>query len=188
MIGKVVLDGTQPIAYSSVINEDKFVAQFNANIKANSQLISNKFTYMENSWNANAENIGTGGPSKKNIQIKILQSRLNTINESGINEFLTNNPTEVYCELGTPYDIDLGIVDTLLSYDEITNIFTDSDLYPVINVKYYRNFIKTIQNLQVNNDTLKNELSNIESRLTALENANTSAVDNNPTVESEVTE
>ena len=58
---------------------------------------------------------------------------------------------------------------------------------PIINVKYYRNFITTIQNLQVNNDTLKNELSNIESRLTALENANTSVVDNNPTDESEVT-
>lgn len=100
---------------------------------------------------------------------------------------LTHN-TEVCYLLETPYEIDLGIVDQLLTFDEITNIFTDSDLYPVINVKYYRNFIKTIRNLQVNNDTLKNELSNIESRLSALENANTNVVDNNPTDESEVTE
>lgn len=106
-------------------------------------------------------------------------------------KLLASNNLEVYYILETPYEIDLGIVDQLLTYDEITNIFTDSDLYPVINVKYYRNFIKTIQNLQINNDTLKNELVSIESRLTALENANTSEIDNNPsddTQESEVTE
>ena len=119
---------------------------------------------------------------------------LDLLNISTIDEFknwLLNNTVIVYYVLKTPYEIDLGIVDTLLTFDEITNIFTDSDLYPVINVKYYRNFIKTIQNLQVNNDTLKNELSNIESRLAALENANTSEIDNNPsddTQESEVTE
>lgn len=138
MIGKIVLDGTQQIIYSTTINDDKFVAQFNANIKGKSQLISNKFTYMVNGWSANAENISYGGSLAKLIQIKILQSRLNTINASGMNEYMANNPTEVYHILETPYEIDLGIVDTLLSYDEITNIFTDSDLYPVINVDYYR--------------------------------------------------
>lgn len=40
--------------------------------------------------------------------------------------------------LKTPYEVDLGIVDQLLTFDEITNIFTDSDLYPVINVDYYK--------------------------------------------------
>ena len=187
-IGKALLNGTQSIVYSAVTNVDKFVAQFDVRIKANSQLVSNRFTFSANAWSADAENIGAGGASGTYIQIKILQSRLNTVDANGIKEYMKNNPTEAYYQLSTPYKIDLGPIDMPLSYDEVTNIFTDSDLLPTINAKYYRNFITTIQNLQVNNDTLKNELSNIESRLTALENANTSAVDNNPTEESEVTE
>lgn len=187
-IGKTILDGTQSIVYSAVANVDKFVAQFDVRIKSNSQLVSNRFTFSANAWTADAENIGAGGASGTYIQIKISQSRLNRVDANGIKEYMKNNPTEVYYQLSTPYKIDLGPIDMPLSYDEVTNIFTDSDLLPTINAKYYRNFITTIQNLQVNNDTLKNELSNIESRLTALENANTSAVDNNPTEESEVTE
>ena len=81
--------------------------------------------------------------------------------------------------------LDLGIVDTLLSYDEITNVFSDSDLLPQINAKYYRNFISTVRNLQVNEKALKQELIDINNRLSALENAN--VVDNNPTEESEAT-
>lgn len=187
-IGKTILDGTQSIVYSAVANVDKFVAQFDVRIKSNSQLVSNRFTFSANAWTADAENIGAGGASGTYIQIKISQSRLNRVDANGIKEYMKNNPTEVYYQLSTPYKIDLGPIDMPLSYDEVANIFTDSDLLPTINAKYYRNFITTIQNLQVNNDTLKNELSNIESRLTALENANTSAVDNNPTEESEVTE
>ena len=67
-------------------------------------------------------------------------------------------------------------------------LFTDSNLLPQINAKYYRNFTKTIQNLQINNDTLKNELLSIENRLTALENANTITTNTESTIESEGTE
>ena len=61
-----------------------------------------------------------------------------------------------------------------LSYNEVTNIFTDSDLLPQINAKYYRNFVKTVQNLQVNEKALKQELIDINNRLTALETAKAS--------------
>ena len=53
-------------------------------------------------------------------------------------ERLKNNA--LYYSLKESYEVDLGIVDTLLSYDEVTNVFSDSDLYPVINVKYYKDF------------------------------------------------
>lgn len=43
-----------------------------------------------------------------------------------------------------------------LTYNEITNIFTDSDLLPKINATYYRNFKQTIKNIN-------NNISNIES-------------------------
>ena len=79
--------------------------------------------------------------------------------------------------------IDLGIVDQLITYNEITNLFTDSDLLPTINAKYYRNFISTVRNLQVNEKALKQELIDINTRLSALETAQT-----NVASESEVTE
>ena len=88
-----------------------------------------------------------------------------------------------YYPLQTPYVVDLGIVDMPITYNEVTNLFTDSDLLPTINAKYYRNFISTIQNLQVNEKELKQELADINTRLSALENATT-----NVTSESEVTE
>ena len=84
---------------------------------------------------------------------------------------------EVYYKLATPYKIDLGPVDMPLSYNEVTNIFTDSDLLPKINAKYYRNFVTTIQNLQVNEKALKQELADINTRLTALETAQTNVVE-----------
>ena len=70
-----------------------------------------------------------------------------------------------------------------ITYNEITNIFTNSDLMPTINAKYYRNFKSTIQNLQVNEKALKQELVDINNRLSALESANVSV-----TSESEVVE
>lgn len=70
-----------------------------------------------------------------------------------------------------------------ITYNEVTNLFTDSDLMPTINAKYYRSFITTIQNLQVNEKALKQELVDINNRLTVLENAQTIT-----TQESEVVE
>ena len=70
-----------------------------------------------------------------------------------------------------------------LSYNEITNLFTDSDLLPTINAKYYRNFISTVRNLQVNEKALKQELIDINTRLSALESAQTSVVNESEVVE-----
>lgn len=86
------------------------------------------------------------------------------------------------------YTLDLGTIDMPLTFDEITNIYTDSNLLPTINAKYYRNFIKTIQNLQVNDKALKQELVDISNRLTALETAQANLINDIPTEESEVTE
>lgn len=194
MIGKIVLDGvTNCVTSINLRNGNHTVCNYvNNDIKAlesENIIIANKLigTTISKTWNGNI--IYSIAQSTNGHYLQLCLPSTFTTSEQ-INNWLKDNPTIVYYFLETPYEVDLGIVDTLLSYDEITNIFTNSDLYPVINVKYYRNFIKTIQNLQVNNDTLKNELSNIESRLAALESANTSVVDNNPsdTEESEVTE
>lgn len=176
IISKTVLNGTQPISYSRVINDDKFVAQFSIGtaIKPSSTMVSDKFIYMSNGWASNSENISTGGSKNNLLQIKILQSRLEEISSNGLTNWLSTHPVEVYYVLEKPYEVDLGIVDMPLSYDEITNIFTDSDLLPQINAKYYRNFTKTVQNLQINEKALKQELIDINNRLTALETAKAS--------------
>ena len=70
-----------------------------------------------------------------------------------------------------------------ITYNEITNLFTDSDLLPQINAKYYRNFISTVRNLQVNEKALKQELIDINNRLSALETAQTSVASESEVVE-----
>lgn len=148
IISKTVLNGTQPISYSKVINDDKFVAQFKIGtaIKSSSTMISDKFIYMSNGWASNSENISTGGSNNNLLQMKILQSRLEEISSNGLTNWLSIHPVEVYYVLNTPYEIDLGIVDMLLSYSGVTNIFTDSDLLPKINAKYYKDFKLSIKN------------------------------------------
>ena len=79
--------------------------------------------------------------------------------------------------------IDLGIVDMPITYNEITNLFTDSDLMPTINAKYYRNFISTVRNIQVNEKALKQELIDINNRLSALETAQTNVASESGVVE-----
>lgn len=148
IISKTVLNGTQPISYSKVINDDKFVAQFNigTTIKSSSPMISDKFIYMSNGWASNSENISTGGSNNNLLQMKILQSRLEEISSNGLTNWLSTHPVEVYYVLNTPYEVNLGIVDMPLSYSGVTNIFTDSDLLPKINAKYYKDFKLSIKN------------------------------------------
>lgn len=187
MIGKFVLDGSESIWTATV--EGIYTGTSSWGNKSQSKTLANyfqTFTTYNGGMKTSKNGAGFLYPNVNQYYLKI--DGITTVEE--LKTWLSTHNTEVYYILETPYEVDLGIVDQLLTYDEITNIFTDSDLYPVINVKYYRNFIKTIQNLQVNNDTLKNELSNIESRLAALESANTNVIDNNPsdTEEIEVTE
>lgn len=104
-----------------------------------------------------------------------------------VEEFKTwlaeNNVTVLY-RLAEPYRLDLGVVDIPLSYHPVTHIFTDHELQPNIEVKYYRNFETTVRNLQVNEQALKQELIDVNTRLTALENT----VANLAVAESEVSE
>ena len=202
MIGHKNFNNETTILYSE-LQGDYFLFQIIIGYLPSAVMISNNFINKSNyGLSYNYESIYRGGSGNRAFQFKVKKERVASYDNAGALSFIKNSNTEVYYALETPYTIDLGVIDMPLTYDEITNIFTDSDLLPTINVKYYRNFIATIQNLQVNNDTLKNELSNIESRLTALESANTNiesrlttlenanknVADSNPTEESEVTE
>lgn len=172
-------------------NKNKFIESMNNSFKIPAVLISKEKIGWKASWDENMV--------KSNRYSQI--TAVSEVYDSKISSNITNQyiiifderftdlqtarnllvGTEIYIALANEYEIDLGVCEMPITYNEITNIFTDSDLLPQINIKYYRNFTKTIQNLQINNDTLKNELTSIEDRLTALENANITA-------ESEVSE
>lgn len=179
IISKTVLNGTQPISYSRVINDDKFVAQFNIGtaIKSSSTMISDKFIYMSNGWTSNSENISTGGSNNNLLQIKISQSRLEEISSNGLTNWLSTHPVEVYYALENPYEIDLGIVDMPLSYSGVTNIFTDSDLLPKINAKYYKDFKLSIKNYI--NSYIDNKLNELQSTANDVATADNTQSDEN---------
>ena len=182
MLGKVVLDGNEEIklggVYENITQFDYImnnqVLYINDNI---ARCISNHFvsTHFNNSWTRDNTVTLTGN------SIRFMSSTFTTVEE--FKTWLsTNNVTAIYA-LANPYTLDLGIVDMPLSYDGTTNIFVDTDILTNINTKYYRNFTETIRNLQINNDTLKNELASIESRLSALETSRASVVSESEVVE-----
>lgn len=189
-IGKGVLNGTEPgwgMSGTNVSNKNRFanssmsslmVAPAKDNEIAN--IISNKLvskSAYDTYDNVNGISVNSKGT------IYIYYDDIANYTPEEFKNWLSANQNEFYYLLATPYKIDLGVIDMPLSYNEVTNIFTDSDLLPKINAKYYRNFITTVQNLQVNEKSLKQELIDINTRLSALESANASI-----TTESEVTE
>lgn len=109
----------------------------------------------------------TCGMSHNNIRIKDI--RLNTVDE--FKQSLNEKPMEVYyiLNLNSRYSLDLGSIDMLKTYEGVTNIFTDSDLLPSIQIKYYKNFKETIKELKINEKSLKDELQSLSERLSALE-------------------
>lgn len=138
MIGKVVLDGsgTSYIVAANVWGNHVFAYTGNNNIKPWGKGLSDYFTFVQGTFSAFVLNNGEFCIGQSAIIFR--NDAINTLDE--FKTWLSTHNLEVYYALATPYEVDLGIVDTLLSYDEITNLFTDSDLYPVINVKYYKDF------------------------------------------------
>ena len=133
--------------------------------------ISNYFTHnysWGNSWNKDNSLAHWVGFSA----IVFYSSNFSTV--SDFKQFLKDkydngNPVVVYYLLAKPYTLDLGVIDMPMSYKDITNIFTDSDLLPTINAKYYRVFDKTIQNAQINEKTLKQEITDLNATVSALD-------------------
>lgn len=133
---------------------------------------------------AEINSISYGSSTAPYSQFVLYYSEIKGFTVAQFSDWLTNNPLIIFFILQKPYTIDLGPIDMPLSYKGITNIFTDSDLLPKITAKYYRTFEKTIQNMQINEKSLKqeindlnNNISDITKRLAALESANVNTVE-----------
>lgn len=138
MVGKVVLNGSEKWALAERTSNTNGVFYINMS------LLGINVVNRTNAYSNYAKY--SLGYSNKAGQFDIHYSQFRffapqrTTTIEDWKKLLASNNLEVYYILETPYEIDLGIVDQLLTFDEITNIFTDSDLYPVINVKYYKDF------------------------------------------------
>ena len=149
MVGKVVLNGSEEYTNSglssnnyihmmkTIINNIKSAANDDEFVPVMSNYFSNGFSYRSLGYSI----AGTNGITiAQNNTLTICHPNYTKENTEGFKNWLSTHNTEVYYALATSYEVDLGIVDTLLSYDEITNVFSDSDLLPIINVKYYKDF------------------------------------------------
>ena len=146
MIGKAVLDGSTDgiwtVQSTNVKGKSRFrldTSKFNmknvSKINEVGKIISTSFSpvSVERTWfNYNGISIDTAK------YIFIYSDEMSNLSLTDFKSWLSTHNLEIYYALETPYEVDLGIVDQLLTFDEITNIFTDSDLYPVINVDYYK--------------------------------------------------
>ncbi len=172
------------ILYSE-LQGDYFLFQIIIGYLPSAVMISNNFINKTNyGLNYNYESVYRGASGNKAFQFKVKKERVASYDAAGALSFIKNSNTDVYYALNTPYTLDLGPIDMPLAYKEVTNIFTNSDLLPKINAKYYRTFETTVQNMQINEKTLKQEITDLNSsianiikRLEVLESNNASTVE-----------
>lgn len=189
MIGKVILDGSEHWDLGITPVGNRFYTDSVTNYiepSDNNELFKvycDRFTPTtgNKSWTNTNPAIASSVAGYKYILIVYNNDNITTTAQ--FKNWLSTHNTTVYYPLETPYVVDLGVVDMPITYNEITNLFTDSDLLPTINAKYYRNFISTVRNLQVNEKALKQELIDINNRLSALETAQTNAMSESEVVE-----
>lgn len=58
----------------------------------------------------------------------------------------------LYYPLAESYVVDLGIVDMPTTYDSVTNLYTDSDLLPTINIEYYTEILENAKDNIIGQD------------------------------------
>lgn len=185
VLGKVVLNGSEGWGKSGNTNDTTFVGALAGLDNVKNAFLTKSVDILVSHFKRQASHLWSPGwcslynrydGTDKNYEgifiafaLGLDINKITTIDE--FKAWLSENKPEVVYVLAEPYTLDLGMVDMPLSYDETTNIFLDTDFLVNINAKYYRNFTETVRNLQINNNTLKTELENIESRLSALEAA-----------------
>lgn len=180
-LAKIILNGNENIIHNfndNISYRVTLVVDNLKNVDNNNNEILVKSTYFKSQTAMNSvsypnSNIYTiSAISNKRLLFVLDEKIFNDV--SMFKTWLLTHNTQVYYALDTPYEVDLGIVDMPIAYDEVTNLFTDSELLPTINATYYRDFVATIKNLQVNEKELEQELIDINNRLSALETSLTS--------------
>ncbi len=179
MVGKHTLTGNENWA---TYTQSNGIPIFRCTLPVNGIVVKSNYFVSQTTWATLLEENRIFNHVGNYQNIEIACSKFDTL--TNFKNFLTTNVVQMYHALKMPYTLDLVTINMPLSYKKITNIFTDSDLLPTINAKYYRTFQTTIQNLQINEKSLKqeitdlnNNISDITKRLEALESANVNTVE-----------
>ena len=155
--GKVVLNGSESgWIYQS--NNKRFYKYF-AEIKNNGE-INNDDILCNYFKPSNVLNIPNTVVHWSNALFFYSGDMFTNVEE--VKTWLSTHNTEVYYPLATPYVLDLGVVDMPITYNEITNLFTDSDLLPTINIEYYTEILENAKDNIIGQDIyLQNEVNTV---------------------------
>ena len=155
-VGKVILDGSDDETWNKDANLDSDTDYFYTsrigidknNIKT---VISNRFMLgdrlIQGMWATTVFCI--------TINNKYTGITSSNTKEERINKFkiwLSKNPVTVYYAFTEPYIVDLGVVNMPTTYDGVTNLYTDSDLMPTINVEYYTEILENAKDNIIGQD------------------------------------
>lgn len=162
-IRKVILDGSE--GWIKGINAKGltyFYSSINDRLIGNSNLFVSNFT-VENFWILeDYKNLANFSGHNTAFNIMLADTNVTTVND--FKTWLSTHPTEVYYVLETPYVVDLGVVDMPITYNEVTNLFTDSDLMPTMNIEYYTAILENAKDTIIGQDIyLQNEVDNVSS-------------------------
>lgn len=142
-IGKVILNGSENWNLSTSYNAYSFWKD-NTNLGAVNDIIPkicNNFIYSSTSFNdAPTPSLCENTGQTRMFIFKTDGSHGQTTQEW--KNWLSTHNTEVYYPLAEPYIVDLGIVDMPITYDGATNLYTDSNLLPAINIEYYTEILE----------------------------------------------
>lgn len=180
MVGKYVLNGNENYILDKTNENTHLFLTSILSVKSN--IYAEKSNYFQTGMSF--YNIDKTGLYLTSSGLRIRIDKNIVSNATELKVWFSTHNTEIYYITPTPYTLDLCVIDMPLAYKKVTNIFIDSDLLPKITAKYYRTFQTTIQNLQINDKTLKqeitdlnNSISDISKRLEVLESANVNTVE-----------
>ena len=151
MVGKVVLDGSEN--WYKGLNA-RGLTYFYCSVT--DRLIGGPNPFVSNFavgslWTLESY-INIAGFSGGNTAFNIMLEDTSITTANDFKQWLSTHNTEVYYALATPYVVDLGIVDMPTTYDDVTNLFTDSYLMPTINVEYYTEILENAKDNIIGQD------------------------------------
>ena len=162
-VKKMPLYGSVGFGYPSEQNSTDTVLIYFTNTRDGMPNASNILCNAINSldgihdiWNTSFNKEGILSNQKADILIRINKSRLNTVDNNGIQKFINDNQLTVYYEFKTPVETKLDIQNLdLEAYEDITYVTTDNAIHPTLSFKVPSNIGNVIKEL---NDKIgKNE-------------------------------
>lgn len=104
---------------------DYFIAQFTAsNYEIKGPILCNCLKFISSgNWEAEDESISYGGSTGNLVQVKVLESRLETLDNSGILKFLKSVNAEIVYKLATPIVESIDCSDKITQYADSTTVY-----------------------------------------------------------------